>query len=138
MTPPSLLMLCMLCPPCLLCRTWKNTTVAAFIEWLRQHNEGLPPERRYRDGAGFLGMDLYSLHESGTQGAVQRPLPSASMHSAHSRAPPLPLLARASVVGCTVSVVRACLHASLPAHLYTHLLACLCPCSLPACSPPSD
>ena len=51
---------------------WKNSTVAAFIEWLRQHNEGLPPERRYRQGAGFLGMDLYSLHESGTRGgAVQ-------------------------------------------------------------------
>ena len=67
----KLLMLRPLRLPCVLCRMWKNTTVAAFIEWLRQHNEGLPLERRYRDGAGFLGMDLYSLHESGTQRVVQ-------------------------------------------------------------------
>jgi erythromycin esterase-like protein len=40
---------------------WRNTVVAEFVDWLRQHNESLP-----KDGAkaGFYGMDLYSLHSS--------------------------------------------------------------------------
>jgi erythromycin esterase-like protein len=39
---------------------WRNTDVVAFVEWLREHNEGLPPEEQ----AGFYGMDLYALHSS--------------------------------------------------------------------------
>jgi erythromycin esterase-like protein len=39
---------------------WRNTDVVAFIEWLRDHNEGLPDEQR----VGFYGMDLYALHAS--------------------------------------------------------------------------
>jgi erythromycin esterase-like protein len=40
---------------------WRNTVVAEFVDWLRQHNEDLP-----KDGAkaGFYGMDLYSLRTS--------------------------------------------------------------------------
>ena len=40
---------------------WRNTVVVEFIEWLRAHNDALPP------GAvkvGFYGLDLYSLHTS--------------------------------------------------------------------------
>ena len=32
----------------------------AFVEWLRAHNDDLPPEQR----AGFFGLDLYSLNKS--------------------------------------------------------------------------
>jgi erythromycin esterase len=39
---------------------WANQEVVALIEWLRQHNEGLPPERR----VGFYGLDVYSLWDS--------------------------------------------------------------------------
>src|SRR5687768_2805920 len=39
---------------------WRNTDVVAFIEWLRDHNDGLPDEQR----VGFYGMDLYALHAS--------------------------------------------------------------------------
>jgi len=39
---------------------WRNAEVEAFIEWLRGHNEALPPQRR----AGFFGLDLYSLNTS--------------------------------------------------------------------------
>lgn len=39
---------------------WRNTDVVTFVEWLRDHNEGLPPEHQ----AGFYGMDLYALHAS--------------------------------------------------------------------------
>jgi erythromycin esterase-like protein len=39
---------------------WRNTDVVAFIEWLRDHNDGLPEEQR----VGFYGMDLYALHAS--------------------------------------------------------------------------
>jgi erythromycin esterase-like protein len=39
---------------------WRNADVVAFVEWLRAHNEGLPPEEQ----AGFYGMDLYALHAS--------------------------------------------------------------------------
>ncbi len=39
---------------------WRNTDVLAFVEWLRDHNDGLPAEQQ----AGFYGMDLYALHAS--------------------------------------------------------------------------
>jgi erythromycin esterase-like protein len=40
---------------------WRNTDVVDFVDWLRAHNDALPP------GAvktGFYGLDLYSLHSS--------------------------------------------------------------------------
>src|SRR5436309_12112868 len=40
---------------------WRNTDVLHFIEWLRAHNTGLPPDTRK---TGFYGLDLYSLHAS--------------------------------------------------------------------------
>jgi erythromycin esterase-like protein len=39
---------------------WRNEEVMAFIDWLRLHNENLPPERR----AAFRGLDIYSLSAS--------------------------------------------------------------------------
>jgi len=39
---------------------WRNTEVCDFVEWLRQHNSGLSPEKQ----VGFYGMDLYSLFRS--------------------------------------------------------------------------
>ena len=39
---------------------WRNVEVEAFVEWLRAHNAGKPPEGR----AGFFGLDLYSLNKS--------------------------------------------------------------------------
>jgi erythromycin esterase-like protein/predicted phosphoribosyltransferase len=42
---------------------WRNTVVADFVGWLRDHNDQLP------SGApkvGFYGLDLYSLHASMT------------------------------------------------------------------------
>ncbi len=39
---------------------WRNTAVCDFIEWLRQHNKALSPEKQ----VGFYGMDLYSLFRS--------------------------------------------------------------------------
>jgi erythromycin esterase-like protein len=39
---------------------WRNTDVAAFVEWLRQHNEGQAPAGR----TGFYGLDLYNLSDS--------------------------------------------------------------------------
>ena len=39
---------------------WANWEVAAFTEWLRQHNQNRPPEER----VGFYGLDVYSLWES--------------------------------------------------------------------------
>jgi erythromycin esterase-like protein len=40
---------------------WRNTDAVDFIEWLRQHNDALPPDR---SRTGFYGLDLYSLHAS--------------------------------------------------------------------------
>jgi erythromycin esterase-like protein/predicted phosphoribosyltransferase len=40
---------------------WRNTEVASFVEWLRAHNDALPPGARK---VGFYGLDLYSLHAS--------------------------------------------------------------------------
>ncbi|HVW91983.1 MAG TPA: erythromycin esterase family protein [Devosia sp.] len=39
---------------------WRNTEVAHFVDWLRQHNEGVAPEKR----AAFRGLDVYSLRGS--------------------------------------------------------------------------
>ncbi|MFL5802540.1 MAG: erythromycin esterase family protein [Roseiflexaceae bacterium] len=40
---------------------WRNTVVVEFVEWLRAHNERLPPSATK---VGFYGLDLYSLHAS--------------------------------------------------------------------------
>jgi erythromycin esterase-like protein/predicted phosphoribosyltransferase len=40
---------------------WRNTEVAAFVEWLRAHNSRLPTDA---GKTGFYGLDLYSLHAS--------------------------------------------------------------------------
>jgi protein-L-isoaspartate(D-aspartate) O-methyltransferase len=39
---------------------WRNEEVAAFIQWLRRHNEQLETERR----AGFYGLDIYNMRGS--------------------------------------------------------------------------
>ena len=39
---------------------WANWEVVALAEWLRQHNDELPAERK----VGFYGLDVYSLSES--------------------------------------------------------------------------
>lgn len=39
---------------------WKNVEVRDFADWMRAHNEVLPPERR----AEFRGLDVYSLNGS--------------------------------------------------------------------------
>jgi protein-L-isoaspartate(D-aspartate) O-methyltransferase len=39
---------------------WRNTDVASFVEWLREHNQSLPHGER----VGFHGLDLYSLNTS--------------------------------------------------------------------------
>ena len=40
---------------------WRNTVVVEFIEWLRAHNDALPPGA---EKVGFYGLDVYSLHAS--------------------------------------------------------------------------
>lgn len=39
---------------------WRNTVVKQFVQWLRQHNKGLP----YSAQTGFYGLDMYSLYGS--------------------------------------------------------------------------
>lgn len=39
---------------------WANEEVVGLIEWLRQHNDALPSDKR----VGFYGLDVYSLWES--------------------------------------------------------------------------
>lgn len=39
---------------------WRNAEILRFVEWLRAHNDRLPPNRKI----GFYGLDLYSLHGS--------------------------------------------------------------------------
>ncbi|MDQ8729374.1 protein-L-isoaspartate(D-aspartate) O-methyltransferase [Bradyrhizobium sp. LHD-71] len=39
---------------------WRNTDVAAFVVWLRRHNETVPQDRR----AGFFGLDIYNMRSS--------------------------------------------------------------------------
>ncbi|WP_214475594.1 protein-L-isoaspartate(D-aspartate) O-methyltransferase [Mesorhizobium sp. dw_380] len=43
---------------------WRNTDVAAFTDWMRNHNEKLQPPRQ----AGFYGLDIYNM--SGSIAAV--------------------------------------------------------------------
>lgn len=40
---------------------WRNLDVIGFLEWLREHNAALPAGE---PGAGFYGLDLYSLNAS--------------------------------------------------------------------------
>jgi erythromycin esterase-like protein len=40
---------------------WSNTDVRDLVEWIRQHNEALPPQETQ---VGFYGMDIYSLSAS--------------------------------------------------------------------------
>ncbi|TIQ62896.1 MAG: protein-L-isoaspartate(D-aspartate) O-methyltransferase, partial [Mesorhizobium sp.] len=44
---------------------WRNTDVAAFVDWMRQHNERIRISSRL---AGFYGLDIYNM--SGSIGAV--------------------------------------------------------------------
>jgi len=44
---------------------WRNTDVAALIDWMRDHNDGVPRDSRR---AGFYGLDLYNM--SGSIAAV--------------------------------------------------------------------
>ena len=39
---------------------WRNHEVVAFLQWLREHNDGAAQ----RDAVGFYGLDLYSLNAS--------------------------------------------------------------------------
>lgn len=39
---------------------WRNEDVHEFVDWLRDHNSGLPPDRR----VSFHGLDLYALGTS--------------------------------------------------------------------------
>jgi protein-L-isoaspartate(D-aspartate) O-methyltransferase len=39
---------------------WRNWEVRAFVDWLREHNGGVPPDSR----VAFHGLDLYSLYNS--------------------------------------------------------------------------
>ena len=39
---------------------WRNTDVAAFVDWLRDHNAGCEPDAR----AGFYGLDIYNMQGS--------------------------------------------------------------------------
>jgi erythromycin esterase-like protein len=40
---------------------WRNADVLEFVQWLRQHNDALPPGKAK---TGFYGIDLYSLSRS--------------------------------------------------------------------------
>lgn len=39
---------------------WRNQVMVGFIDWLREHNRGLP----FAQQVGFYGLDMYSLYES--------------------------------------------------------------------------
>jgi protein-L-isoaspartate(D-aspartate) O-methyltransferase len=39
---------------------WRNNEVRAFVDWLREYNAGVTPEKR----VAFHGLDLYSLYDS--------------------------------------------------------------------------
>lgn len=39
---------------------WSNWEVASLIDWLKDYNKGLPPDRKI----GFYGLDVYSLWDS--------------------------------------------------------------------------
>jgi erythromycin esterase len=36
---------------------WANKEIAVLVDWLRQHNDGQPEEKK----AGFYGLDVYSM-----------------------------------------------------------------------------
>ncbi|HJV85837.1 MAG TPA: erythromycin esterase family protein [Noviherbaspirillum sp.] len=40
---------------------WRNADVLAFVDWLRAHNDALPPQATR---VGFYGLDLYSMFTS--------------------------------------------------------------------------
>ncbi|BAZ28620.1 erythromycin esterase [Cylindrospermum sp. NIES-4074] len=40
---------------------WRNTDVLNFVNWLREHNDGLPENATK---VGFYGLDLYSMYAS--------------------------------------------------------------------------
>ena len=48
---------------------WRNAEFASLVEWIRQHNQSLPPNAIK---VGVYGLDLYGLEES--RAAVQRHL----------------------------------------------------------------
>jgi erythromycin esterase-like protein len=56
---------------------WANWETAAFAEWLKSHNKGMPADRR----VGFYGLDVYSLWES--LDAIQQYLGTADPAAAH-------------------------------------------------------
>jgi erythromycin esterase-like protein len=39
---------------------WRNTDVAAFVDWMRGHNEQVSES----DRAGFFGLDIYNMRAS--------------------------------------------------------------------------
>ncbi len=40
---------------------WRNTEIAALVDWMREHNQGIAaPDGR----AGFYGLDIYNMHGS--------------------------------------------------------------------------
>jgi erythromycin esterase-like protein len=39
---------------------WCNTDVAAFVDWMRSHDEGMPAG----DRVGFFGIDIYNMRDS--------------------------------------------------------------------------
>jgi protein-L-isoaspartate(D-aspartate) O-methyltransferase len=39
---------------------WRNTDIAAFVAWMRKHNEAKPAGER----AGFFGLDIYNMRSS--------------------------------------------------------------------------
>ena len=43
---------------------WRNQPTAAFVEWLKRHNEAAAEAGDASLPVGFYGMDLYSLHHS--------------------------------------------------------------------------
>lgn len=54
---------------------WRNQPTAAFIEWLKQHNQSLPEGQK----VGFFGLDLYAPEEAmtGLLAFVSRYMPEA-------------------------------------------------------------
>lgn len=39
---------------------WRNTDVAAFVEWIREYNDRKPAGER----AAFFGLDTYNMRSS--------------------------------------------------------------------------
>src|SRR5215207_2005242 len=61
---------------------WRNTVVQEFVEWLRAHNDSLPPEAHK---VGFYGLDLYSLYTSieAVLGYLEKVDPEAARRARH-------------------------------------------------------